>query len=93
MILDFIKIYKKFKEAQDTQVDPVVEAISRFCFTRETTYKFNLVMTESVEGHSREVDLIKLDLEDLDYFYNKYSKLLEKEMQLEIEKIKEKYTV
>lgn len=90
-IRDFCQKYqdkvKNDKEIKETKVESWNDCRDRISF-----YISEITHTPGTLSSRRaSLNLIKLDDSDLEYLYNKYSKLLIKEMEDNIAEIKSKY--
>jgi len=95
-ILEFCKRYNKKTKEATPKKDSIYPS---YMLTEGRTSQKTTIFSLTVEDHDPDYirigqsgeNLFELDQEDLDYLYHKYSKLLEKELQSEIDEIRKKY--
>lgn len=77
------------KDIEEKKLISIEDCRDRISFYVNITSTIPAYLTmDSLQGHN----LFRLDNEDLEYLYNKYSKKLDEEMETVIEKLKEDYS-
>jgi tRNA G46 methylase TrmB len=89
------KYKEKLKNDEDiktnTDISPFFDFRERISFYLSYRKYIPASFEINIIGYNNDTSLFELDSEDLEYFYKKYSKKLNQELEKNIEKLKDEY--